>query len=222
MNLAQQTATTMLGQDLSGLRFGRLVVERRVPSITKNSRWRCVCDCGRHSDVSRCNLLRGHTVSCGCYREAVNRKHGMSDSPEFCCWKSMKQRCHRETHREYPLYGGRGISVCPRWRTCFEAFLLDMGRRPSSAHSIDRIDNDGDYEPSNCRWATSSVQTRNKRTNHIIEWRGEALTLTDWASRLGMYPKTLSTRIERGWSVERAFTFPVQRKRSTIAIQVAS
>lgn len=137
--------------------------------------------------------------------------HGMSYTGEHHAWLGMKQRCYNENNPKYPLYGGRGIRVCDRWLDSFEAFYEDMGDRPSDSHSLDRIDNDGNYEPDNCRWATPKQQARNRSTNHDITYRGETKTLKEWAKELGMNRITLFTRLERlGWDVEKAFTEPVR------------
>ena len=162
--------------DLTGRRFGKLVVVAKAspyihPSTGKNrTTWKAQCDCGRETIAHASNLLRGLTQSCGCGRaEAVKRglrfRHGQAKpmTTEYRCWASIIHRCTNSNATAYPKYGARGIKVCKQWRDSFEAFFADMGRKPSSKHSIDRINNDGDYEPGNCRWATSSQQALNKR-----------------------------------------------------------
>lgn len=129
-------------------------------------------------------------------------------SPEYRAWTMMKTRCLNTNNEKYPLYGGRGITICKEWQDSFDAFLADMGERPSSAHSLDRIDTDGHYEPENCRWATASEQAINRRTTRWVEVGGERLNLQQWADRLGADPQTISDRLERGWSAERAVTTP--------------
>ena len=130
-------------------------------------------------------------------------------------WRGMLARCYSRTHHAYARYGGRGIAVCERWRASFEAFLEDMGPRPSKRQSIDRIDNDGDYEPGNCRWATPRQQARNRRNNREITWRGETRTVAGWAEVLGLSKHALRHRLEAGWSIERVLTAPPRQTRAT-------
>ena len=162
-------------KDLTGNRIGRLTVQKRVgnhPKFKKKVRWECLCACGKKIITTSDALLRPkHIKSCGCWTREVTRmiftRHGESrrhkSTPEYRIWQGMKARCFRVTNPAYPNYGGRGITMCERWANSFEAFLEDMGRRPSSRRSLDRIENDKGYEPGNCRWATPRTQSNNRR-----------------------------------------------------------
>lgn len=163
--------------DRIGQRYNQLVVIDKLPSRlcgaaypSKQAWWQCRCDCGRMVAIRASNLVSGQTKSCGCRRAAAaiangraRMTHGMSRSPEFNAWHKMLDRCLNSRSRWFRHYGGRGIRVCDQWRDSFVAFLTDMGRRPDPKLSLDRIDNDGHYEPGNCRWATASEQVKNRR-----------------------------------------------------------
>jgi hypothetical protein len=144
--------------------------------------------------------------------------HALSRIDEYRIWASMKNRCHNPRDQGYAGYGGRGIQVCPRWRDSFENFIADMGRRPSKKHSIDRIENAGDYEPSNCRWATWKEQNNNLRTNRLLTLRGTTKTIHQWADEKGVDAKTLDARLRDGWSVEATLTRPVQARGKTLPV----
>ena len=150
----------------------------------------CLCTCGNITVVYVSNLGRGHTESCGClHSEKITQKfhrHGCSGkTDEYITWASMQGRCGNPNNQKYYRYGGRGIRVCDRWQEPngqgFINFLADMGHRPSKKHSIDRIDNDGHYEPSNCKWNTNSNQARNRRTSHLLTFNGKTQCLAAWA-----------------------------------------
>jgi hypothetical protein len=155
--------------DLTGLRFGRVVVLARAGrvGVRRDARWRCRCDCGTETVIRADRLRDGTTRSCGCLHRPHGEAHGRGVLPgtvEYRTWEDMITRCTNPRTKGWPHYGGRGITVCDRWRDRFAAFLADMGRRPSPAHSLDRFpNNDGNYEPGNCRWATWSEQMRNRR-----------------------------------------------------------
>ncbi len=152
--------------DLSGRVFGRLTVVMIASRMALGAKWLCVCSCGNLTIVAQRYLIDQTTQSCGClHREALSnmrRTHGQSNNPLYAVRKMMIQRCHNPKNKRYPEWGGRGISVCQRWRDSVEAFLFDVGERPPGC-SLDRIDNDGNYEPSNVRWATATEQSRNRR-----------------------------------------------------------
>lgn len=150
-------------EDLTGRRFGRWeVMARRGNDNYRNARWLCRCDCGIQSLVSSDALRSGQSKSCGCI---VKTQMGDSGSPEYAAWGAMIRRCHNPSDPHFVNYGARGICVCDEWRGSYAAFLAHVGRRPSELHSIDRVNNDGNYEPGNMRWATRSQQNSNTRRN---------------------------------------------------------
>lgn len=207
-------------RDLSGVRFGRLVAA--TPSgKTKhgNTLWSCACDCGATALVASGKLISGSTASCGCQRSSESSKrfttHGMSKRPIYTTWLGMIARCKNKNNGSYSTYGGRGVSVCERWSCSFGNFLADMGDRPSVRHTLERIDNNGDYEPENCRWALASEQSRNKSNNRWIEIGGEVKTMVDWCRQYGRSFTTFYKRIKRGWSDADAVTVPPRAKRAT-------
>ena len=210
-------------QILVGDKFGRLSVVREVES-RRSGRClqRCVecrCECGLVKEYLFYSLRSGNTRSCGCLSRDIAgdgaRKHGFSGSSEYHIWLGMRVRCRKEEDGGDRRYGGRGITVCDRWRNSFEAFYSDMGPRPSPKHSIDRIKNDGNYELLNCRWATSKQQMRNTRVNRLIEHNGETRCLADWAEHYGLRPEILYGRlVTAGWTFEKSVGMPAS-KRST-------
>jgi len=197
--------------DVTDMRFGRLVVTGRAPNVGGKAAWLCRCECGNTRNVIGTLLRTGKTKSCGCWKaERIGndrRRHGLTDSPEHLAWMRMRARCSNAKLVGYKNYGGRGISVCERWML-FENFLSDMGLRPSPKHSIDRINNDGNYEPSNCRWAERSVQIRNRRMTKMLTFQGQTMCVTDWENKLGFPVGTIRKRISLGWSQHDAMTTP--------------
>lgn len=193
-------------KDEAGNVYGHLTAIK--PAYKKHHRfqWLCQCDCGNQTIVDGEHLRTGHTTSCGCRK---NIRHGGTYAPEYASWCDMKSRCNNPNNVSFDNYGGRGISVCERWDK-YQNFISDMGNRPTLKHTLDRIDNDGNYEPSNCRWATRKEQQRNRRTNHIIEFNGESKNITDWSNDLGIKLTTLIGRLDRGWSIEKTLTTPVK------------
>ncbi len=195
--------------DRTGHVFGRLTVVARditKPSASKGGRvyWICKCECGQFTTVTGHELSCGDTSSCGCIKKektaSINRTHGMAGNPTYRSWQAMKERCFNLENANYPSYGEKGISVCYRWNF-FEFFLEDMGERPQGT-TLDRINPFDDYKPSNCRWATTEVQSGNRRTN--ILFRGELLTKAEIARRTGVRRTSLNKLIYKGMSAEDA------------------
>lgn len=183
-----------------GDRFGRLVVAKFLRTGKRYTKiWLCNCDCGKSKEIPYGALTSGATVSCGCYHKDVLKKqffkHGQVNSPTYSTWEHMKGRCLNPKNDQFFRYGGRGITICDRWKK-FENFLADMGERPEGK-SIDRINNNGNYEPGNCRWATLTEQANNMRSNRNITYFGKTLSMTQWAKTLGINPVTISGRIHR-------------------------
>lgn len=204
-------------KDITGKRFGRLVVEGIAPERSRTGKvlWRCRCDCGIVKEILGCNIKRGLSRSCGCgVIEAAhrpnpkNRKHGFAGTWVYRVWSKMIDRCYNPSAKHYKDYGGRGIRVCDRWKLSIAAFYEDMGDRPTPQHKLERVANNGDYCPDNCRWATPKEQANNRRSSRVIEYNGEKLTLTAWADRFGINAQTLSRRLEMGWPLDEAFTEP--------------
>lgn len=189
--------------DLTGQRFGRWLVLGRAPKRAgrSDSRWLLRCDCGveveRRSDV----LKSGDTKSCGCGPNKTSTRHGQYKTAAYHHWQSIRSRCNNPSHPNYDRYGGRGIKMCVRW-DLYENFVVDMGERPSSKHSIGRIDNDGSYTPENCRWETSTEQARNKSTTVRLTFDSRTMTLKEWCEELGLPYKTAHWRVRQGWTVE--------------------
>lgn len=206
-----------------GTRFGRLtVLERAGSSPRGQALWRCRCDCGNLTTPSGNALRSGQARSCGClnHEETGKRstRHGHAprghQSPEYRVYMAMLARCYRRNSSHYDDYGGRGIRVCRRWQGehGFEHFLADMGSRPSLQHSLDRYpDNDGNYEPTNCRWATKKQQARNRRSSLVLTVDGVSATVAEWAEKTGVPAHRLYCRKRVGWSDEDAVKRPPRR-----------
>lgn len=204
-----------MGQDLTGARFGRWTVLRRSSGGKHGPDWMCKCDCGTVRSVGAGRLKNGTSASCGCYNREIlsdlNTKHGMAHHGAvhqvYSAWQNMRARCQNPKTPNYYNYGGRGIKVSERWSK-FENFLADMGLPPEK-HSLDRIDNNADYCPENCRWADKRQQCSNTRRNRYIVAYGESLTLTEWGRRTGLNPTTIKCRLDVGRSPEEAVSMPL-------------
>ncbi|WP_179255045.1 AP2 domain-containing protein [Burkholderia sp. HI2500] len=193
--------------DLAGMKFGRWTVLRIGEKKGKQFNWLCLCECGAEALVAGQSLRKGRSLSCGCLRKEVNselhRTHGMAKTKLNVVWSGMKARCGNPKHEMFHRYGGRGIKVCERWQS-FERFYEDMGSTYQEGLSIERIDNDGDYEPGNCRWATTKEQRANQAHPKIQTPVGE-MTIREASEVSGINLKTLRHRVWRGWPAERLF-----------------
>jgi hypothetical protein len=196
---------------IPGERIGMLVtIKPFTDPDTGYKYWFCQCDCGKRKLIHVC-VLRASAIGCGCRR---GENHGRTSTTEYRIWCGMIQRCTNPNHDAYHRYGGRGVKICERWRQSFSAFLQDMGPRPTPKYSLDRYPkNDGDYEPGNCRWATSKEQGRNTRVNHVVTFNGQTRCLAEWANITGIGEVTLRYRIAKfKWPIEKALTTPARAK----------
>ncbi len=194
--------------DMTGIHIGRVLVISYAGKRNCIVYWNCRCDCGTEFITLGSSLRTGNTSSCGCYKTEFHSSHGKCDIPEYGAWAQIKARCIGDA---CPMrYKDRGIKICDRWRDSFENFFEDMGERPSPSHSIDRINNDGDYEPGNCRWATKKEQGRNRSNTTIVDYMDERRSLMDWCDILELsFPAMRYRILQRGWSAKKAFETPV-------------
>lgn len=180
------------------------------PSNGRHAYWLCRCECGREKPIRSVNLTRGLTRRCGC--RPSNYKHGMKHTPEYMAWADMKRRCYTPTAGNFHDYGGRGITVCDRWRESFAAFYADVGPRPSPHHSIDRKNVHGNYDPDNVRWATTQQQNSNRRDSNRISVGNEIVCGAELARRLGVSRSSVNRRIKRGQTAEQIIAAIGQQK----------
>lgn len=223
-------------ENLNGKRFGMLLVIGE--SKRRNKRTYCPvrCDCGRELEILKDNLKRGNSKNCGCYSAKLAgarwRTHGKSKTPEYNAWNHLIRRCENKNDATYPLYGGRGIRVCKRYKESFQNFWDDLGQKPSKKHSIDRIDNDLNYSCGKCddckqnewdmnvRWGTKRQQMGNTRVNVWIEYNGEEMIMSEWARKLNIEPHCLLLYLKRHNSIEKAikhYTSPIKNGRKLYA-----
>lgn len=192
--------------DIKGHRSGRLVAMERTEDKHSDgsSLWLCFCDCGSKIKLTSCQFKSKERVSCGCYRSemAAQRQttHGMSGSITYSSWISMRERVTNENSLHFDRYGGRGITICDRWLNSFEAFYSDMGSRPSLEYSIDRINNDGNYEPGNCKWSTDIEQARNRSNTIKLTYNGIEQSIDTWVDQLNLSKPAVLYRLNSGWS----------------------
>lgn len=204
-------------RNIIGQKFGRLTVTDRAERPTEytntHAYWMCQCECGNTLIARGSELRRGSIQSCGCLQIDTSTTHGMRHTPIYSEWCTIKQRCFNPNNGSYKDYGERGITMCDSWKNSFEAFYEDVSKLPNfrkDGYSINRIDNDGNYEPNNVEWSDNTTQANNKRNNHCIEFNGKTQTIAQWADELGINKYTLYNRIlTYHWSVERALTTPV-------------
>jgi hypothetical protein len=209
----------------AGKTFGRWTVIKfaffkEFPCGDRKDYWICKCECGTVRPVLRAQLIRRHdksSKSCGCLqRETVikmNITHGMTGTTELETWKGIRARCYNPNKEQYKDYGGRGIKVCDAWRNSFSQFLADMGPKPHPEYTIERMNNDGDYEQGNCIWADRLHQGRNTRRIKRYTFNGESKTSAEWGEVLGIHKELIYKRVHRyRWTIERALTTPVNGK----------
>lgn len=199
-------------RDVTGQRFGKLVAIRFdhnkvFSSGNRTEMWLCKCDCGNNAIIKKSHL-GVKTNSCGC----ISRTHGESKEKFYFLWQAVLRRCRNSHAKEYKYYGGRGIKVCKRWLS-YENFCADMRVGYREGLQIDRIDNDGNYEPENCRWVTPKQNSRNRSNNRILEFNGQIMCKSAWSEKLGLRLKIIDKRLRLGWPVSRVLTEPVRLQR---------
>lgn len=214
-------------KDISNYKFGRLVAIDIAFMGEKDGRayWNCLCDCGKKVIVSGKHLRLGNIKSCGCLNrdntilrnKASAKQNGLSRTKEYNTWHSMMNRCFDNKIKTYKHYGGRGITVCDRWKT-FKNFYEDMGISPPK-YTLERIDNNGNYEPSNCKWADRTTQSNNRRTSRKITLNGKTLTVSQWSEILNINRYTIYQRLDTGKDGETALTTPIKTNRNANTIK---
>ena len=211
--------TVIPPMDLTGMTIGYWHVEGPVPP-RRDSRgrlnikmWNCRCKCGTEREVRDSDLRRYGSISCGCFNIEISSTHHATGTRLYEIWHGMKQRCNNPATKDAHNYHNRGIRVCEDWENDFEIFRdWALMNGYSDNLTLDRINVNGNYCPSNCRWATLSQQARNTRVNHLLDFNGRQQTIADWADEIGIDYYTLAKRIEKGWTVKRALTEPVYHK----------
>lgn len=201
-------------KDIAGIKFNRLTPIEIVDCKYKGVYWACRCECGNSHIVEQRNIIGGSVKSCGCAKKRVAVTK--ISHPLYSRWKGMLQRCSDPNSIHYSMYGGRGISVCSRWLGAdgFWNFVSDVGEKPFAGASIDRIDPNGNYEPSNCRWATPKEQGGNTRSNRLMTLDGVTKTMSDWSRDIGINLQTLSNRVSSGWSDSDALSNIPEKKQA--------
>lgn len=202
--------------DVTGNRFGRLTAISLISTSKNGARWLFECDCGRTKEIRLANVKNGHTQSCGCEHSRKSREanttHNMSRTAVYKVWASMIGRCCNPSDAAYPYYGARGISVSDKWKRSFICFLADVGPRPSGGYSIERLNNDGDYEPGNCVWIRQAEQAQNTRRVRRFSVRGSTMTIRQLSQHYGIPAASIIRRLEAGWTIERSVLEPLAPK----------
>ena len=211
--------------NIIGQQFGRLTVLKQdgyhyFPSGKRKVKWLCKCICGNEVSVITSDLTSGHTQSCGCFRKdktaSMHTKHGKSYDKLYKVWCAMKTRCSNQNTGNYSSYGARGISVCEEWLYNFDAFYeWSMSNGYKNGLTIDRIDVNGDYSPSNCRWVPFREQGYNKTNTRYVTYRGKTKSLAEWANDTGLAYSCLLYRLDHGWDIEKALTTPSKNAKGT-------
>lgn len=214
--------------DLTGQKFGRLTVIARAENHIqtngqRKTQWLCQCECGKKIIIKASDLKSGHTRSCGCLRIEKITKHGLIGTRIYIIWHNIKQRCYNPKDSNYKNYGSRGIIMCDEWLKDFKSFYdwakahgYDENTKRGEC-TIDRIDVNGNYEPSNCRFVNMKVQQCNKTNNHLIIYNGETHNISKWSEILNIKFGTLLARLNRGWSVEKTLTMSVRKKNKKLS-----
>lgn len=205
-------------KDISNQKFGRLTALYRLHNTKGRTKWLCICDCGNLTEVITRDLTTGNTKSCGCLhkeglieRNKYNAKHNKCDTRLYSIWTNMKDRCYNDVAPNYPNYGGRGIAVCSEWKDDFTSFYdWSINNWYKDTLTIDRIDVDGNYEPSNCRWATDKQQARNRRNNRNYSIRGVTHCLMEWCEIYNINYQTVVYRLNHGCNIEKALELELE------------
>lgn len=208
-------------KDMTNYEFNGCVVLKRAENIGKNVCWLCKCYCGNNFVVRATDIRTGNTKSCGCLNKKLAgdraRKHGNRNSRLYNIWNNMKMRCSNINSINYKNYGGRGIKVCEEWNEYFESFYYwAMNSGYNVNLTLDRIDNNKDYNPNNCRWIDYKRQGNNKRNNHILEYKNKKHSIAEWSDITGIPYDALWSRIKKGWDVEKALTQPLRGQKELV------
>jgi len=208
-------------KNLTGQRFGKLVAIERVGTTSHHALWRCKCDCGNETETISSSLIKGITKSCGClnkqFTKNLNYTHGMTNTRLFRIWTGMHNRCNNSKDDNYSYYGGRGITICDEWSEFLPFYNWAMSNGYKVGLTIDRINNNGNYEASNCRWTTAKAQANNRRNNLWYEFRGQTKTISQWSTIYNLQYDSIYTRVKKyGWSIEKALLTPVKIRKSNV------